>query len=98
MTCQTINERQLDQLDCDFFPDPPREGQTEKWVAVTEAAKVFAKAVIENVPWSTNRDLALKSLRESTVMAFFAANNCELAHRTECVATASGHEIRILDN
>lgn len=61
----------MPKLDLDhvFKYHAPRADQLPKFAAVTEAAKVFAQVIEENVPDCADRSVALRKVREARMDA-----------------------------
>lgn len=52
-----------------FTHQPPTPFTGPKFETVREAAKYFAKVLIANVPYGTDRDAAIRKLREAVMTA-----------------------------
>ncbi len=52
-----------------FKYHPPTPEQQEKYVAIRDAAKVFADVVLANTPPSADQTVAIRKLRESVMTA-----------------------------
>lgn len=66
---EAINKVKKRQLDCEFAGRLPTPEQAQLWAAINEAGKAFAQVVIENVPWSADRDRAIQGIREAAMLA-----------------------------
>lgn len=68
MKMMSVDDLRLGDLDV-TFPAPPTRKQAEKWLLINEAAKIFAKTIIETVPWSCDRDRSQEAIREAVMWA-----------------------------
>jgi hypothetical protein len=64
------------KLDNWFSYHKPKDGQPEKYVAIRDAAKVFAEEIVKNTPPSADQTAALRKVREA-VMTANAAIACD---------------------
>lgn len=48
-----------------FTYHPPQGDQQERYVALREAAKVYAEAIVKHVPQCADRTVALRKVREA---------------------------------
>ena len=65
-----------DKLEVWFNYHAPKDDQPARYVALREAAKEFARAIVTHVPMSADRTAALRKVREA-VMTANAAIACE---------------------
>lgn len=56
-------------LDNIFTYHPPTEGQVEQYSNIRNAAKEFARVVIENSPSSSDQSTAIRKIREAVMTA-----------------------------
>lgn len=56
-------------LDHIFTYHPPKDDQPEKYVKIREAAKEFAKIILENTPYSADQSFCIRKIREVTMTA-----------------------------
>jgi hypothetical protein len=61
-----ISEKDLDQL---FRYHPPKPEQLQRYEAVNQAAKSFAKVILENTPLSADQSDAIRKVREARMTA-----------------------------
>ena len=66
VTLNPVNEEQLNDI---FTYHAPDAVQLVQYAAVREAAKAFARTVIEHVPPSADRTAALRKVREAVMTA-----------------------------
>lgn len=52
-----------------FSYHKPDDDQTEKYHRVRDAAKLFARAVVDNVPLCADQQAALRKIREAVMTA-----------------------------
>ena len=92
---RTVDELRLKQLDQDFPSHLLKAEGAERYTAITEAAKTFARFVIQNVPWSVDRDSAVQRIREAAMYAKEAilVHDLSAAQSIE-ITTNDGHKIR----
>ncbi len=62
---KTIDDIRLDALESEFECDENNDAAAE----ITAAARALAKAVIENVPWSQDRDRIVEVVRQAAKCA-----------------------------
>lgn len=74
----------------------PNGEQSPRIHAVVEAGKIFVRAILDNVPDCPNREIALKSVREASVLAYFGIRCDGLEYAGEESTAASGHQIRLV--
>ncbi len=91
---KSVDETRIEQLDRDFASKFPRPEDAERYAAINEAAKAFAKVVIENVPWSVDRDRAVDRVRDAAMLAREAILTYEPPNAEE-FTTKGGHKIRL---
>ncbi|HLJ87760.1 MAG TPA: hypothetical protein VKZ53_13120 [Candidatus Angelobacter sp.] len=59
----------MQNLETIFQYHSPREDQLPKYSAIREAAKQFAKVVLENTPKCADQTAAIRKIRESMMTA-----------------------------
>ncbi len=64
-----IDDLRMRELEWDFPTRPTRPDDATNCLRINEAAKAFAKTVIETVPWSPDRDRATKAIRHAALLA-----------------------------
>jgi hypothetical protein len=93
---KTVDEIRMEQLDGDFPIQMPQSHYAERYVAVNEGAKAFAKVVIENVPWSIDRDRAVQLIREAAMWAKDAMLTYKPPQEwSEEIVTEEGNMVRL---
>lgn len=58
-----------DDLENWFTYHAPTEGQPAKYLAIREAGKAFAEAVVENTPVCADQTVAVRKIREAVMVA-----------------------------
>lgn len=88
----TVNELRNAEIEWEFRTT--NSNVCQESIRVNEAAREFAKAIIQVVPWSVDRDRAVQSVREAAIWAREALQT----HEAEVeVTTKNGHKLRFLD-
>ena len=64
-----IDAKMQARLDNDFKYHAPKEGQSERYVAIRDKAKELAIVIIENSPMSREQSVALTELDHVVMMA-----------------------------
>lgn len=65
----TPSDRVLDQIERSFTYHPPVGDQPERYVAIREASKQLAHALVRLTPESREQELALTRLEEAVMFA-----------------------------
>lgn len=58
-----------DQIDDIFSYHAPEPGQPERYTAIREAAKHFAKVIIDNTQQCPDQSVAIRKVREAVMVA-----------------------------
>lgn len=61
------NEKTAEQIENNFKYHSPKEGQTERYTEIRDAAKVFAELINDECPDSREKSLAITHLEESVM-------------------------------
>jgi hypothetical protein len=56
-------------LDHIFKYHAPKEGQTDKYVELRDAAKAFAEVIVKNTPECADQSAAIRHVREAVMTA-----------------------------
>lgn len=59
----------LDDVENWFTYHKPTDDQLPKYQKIRDAAKVFAKAIVENTPPSADQTVAVRKVREAVMVA-----------------------------
>lgn len=64
-----LTREQIEELDHLFTYHPPTGDQIPRYTAINEAAKAFARVVLENTPRSADQSAAMRLIREARMTA-----------------------------
>ncbi|MFI0608648.1 MAG: hypothetical protein ACH37Z_12270 [Anaerolineae bacterium] len=64
-----VSEQMEARLANDFTYHPPKPGQQERYIALRESAKAFARQVVELTPPGREQSLALTSIEQAVMNA-----------------------------
>jgi len=92
---RSVDELRLGQLDGEFASEALMPDEAERRAAINDEAKAFARTVIENVPWSVDRDHAVRLIREAAMWARDALRTHKAAVAEE-IETTCGHKLTML--